>query len=475
VSDCGALTDIFQNHKVVETPEEASAMAINAGMDLFCIGLITVRKKKVVWKWIKGAVDRGLLTEEKIDESLKRLFTARFRLGMFDPPELVPYAQIPFEKNDCEEHRALALRAARETIVLLKNQNNILPLDKSIKSLAVIGPLADDLQVLLGNYSGTPSRYTTFFQGIKNKLPPETEINYSRGCALTDKSTESFDEAIQSAKKSDVAIVVLGISHLYESEEGQSMESEAQGDRIHLDLPGVQNDLLKEIHTTGTPIILILTSGSALSVNYAKENIPAIIQAWYPGEEGGAAVADVIFGDYNPAGRLPITFYKSVDQLPDFLDYNMEGRTYRYFKGEPLYPFGYGLSYTKFQYSNLQLSSKKVNTKEALSVSVDVENIGQISGDEVVQLYINNKTASIRVPIRELQGFKRIFLNSGEKKTVSFKLTPSQFSIVKEDGKRFVEAGNFGISVGGCQPGYSEDGRNIIEAEFEVVGEIREI
>jgi beta-glucosidase len=393
---------------------------------------------------------------------------------MFDPPELVPYAQISFEKNDCREHRALALRAARETIVLLKNQNNILPLDKNIKSLAVIGPLADDLQVLLGNYSGTPSRHTTFLQGIKNKLP-DTEILYTKGCGLTNKSKDGFTEAIEVASKADVAILVLGISHLYESEEGQSMESEAQGDRIHLNLPGVQNDLLKEIHTTGTPIILILTSGSALSVNYAEENTPAIIQAWYPGEEGGAAVADIIFGDYNPAGRLPVTFYKSVDQLPDFLDYNMEGRTYRYFKDEPLYPFGYGLSYTKFQYSNLKLSSKKVKTKEALLVSVDVENIGQISGDEVVQLYINNKTASIRVPIRELQGFKRISLNSGEKKTVSFKLTPSQFSIVKEDGKRFVEAGNFGISVGGCQPGYGEDGRNIVETECEVVGEIREI
>ncbi len=471
VSDCGALTDIFQNHKVVETPEEASAMAINAGMDLFCIGLITVRKKRVVWKWIKGAVDKGLLTEEKIDESLKRLFTARFRLGMFDPPELVPYAQIPFEKNDCEEHRALALRAARESIVLLKNDNNILPLNKNMKSIAVIGPNADDLDVLLGNYNGDPSRYTTFLQGIKNKLP-KTEILYTKGCALTNKSTEGFEEAIEIVRKSDIAIVVLGISHLYESEEMMASESEAKGDRVHLDLPGVQEDLLKELHSTGTPIILVLTSGSALSVNFAKVNIPAIIQAWYPGEEGGAATADVIFGDYNPAGKLPVTFYKSVDQLPDFLDYNMEGRTYRFFKGEPLYSFGYGLSYTKFHYSNLQLSSNKVKTDENISVSVDVENIGKISGDEVVEVYVSNKTASIRVPIRELQGFKRISLNSGEKKIVTFTLTPTQFSIINEDGKRLVEPGNFGISVGGCQPGYSEDGKNIVEGDFVVVGEI---
>lgn len=474
VSDCGALTDMFQHHKVFETPEEASAMAINAGMDLFCIGMMTVRKKKVVWKWIKGAVDRGLLTEDTINESLKRLFTARFRLGMFDPPELVPYAQIPFEKNDCEEHRALALRAARQTIVLLKNENNILPLNKDVKSIAVIGPNANDLDVLLGNYNGDPSRYTTFLQGIKNKLP-ETEILHAKGCTLTDKSTEGFTEAKEMVSKADVAVVVLGISHRYESEEGFAQESEAQGDRIHLNLPGVQDALLKELHSTGIPVILVLTSGSALSVNYAKENIPAIIQAWYPGEEGGAATADVIFGDYNPAGRLPVTFYKSVDQLPDFLDYNMEGRTYRYFKGEPLYSFGYGLSYTKFQYSNLQLSPKKVKADENISVSVDIENIGQLSGDEVVQVYVSNKTASIRVPIRELQGFKRISLKSGEKKTASFKLTPSQFSIVNEDGKRLVEPGNFGISVGGCQPGYSEDGKNMVEGEFEVVGEIRQI
>ena len=476
VSDCGALTDMFEHHKVFETPEDASAMAINAGMDLFCIGLMTVRKKKVVWSWIKGAVNRGLLTEDTINESMKRLFMARFRLGMFDPPEMVKYAQIPFEKNDCEEHRALALRAARESIVLLKNENNVLPLDKKkVKSIAVIGPNADDLDVLLGNYNGDPSRYTTFLQGIKTKVPPETEIYYSKGCSLTDTSTDGFNEAIEIAKKSDVAIIVLGISHRYESEEGFAQESEAQGDRVHLDLPGVQDDLLKEIHATGTPTILVLTSGSALSVNFAKENIPTIIQAWYPGEEGGAATADVIFGDYNPAGRLPVTFYKSVDQLPDFLDYNMEGRTYRYFKDEPLYSFGYGLSYTKFQYSNLQLFPKKGKTDENISVSVDVENIGKISGDEVVQMYINNKTAYIRVPIRELQGFKRISFNSGEKKTVKFNLTPSQFSIVNENGKRLVEPGNFGISVGGCQPGYSENGENIVEGEFEVVGEIKQL
>jgi beta-glucosidase len=475
VSDCGALTDIFQHHKVVETPEEASAMAINAGMDLFCIGIMSTRKKKVVWRWIKGAVERGLLTEDKINESLKRLFTARFRLGMFDPPELVPYAQIPIEKNDCEDHRALALRAARESIVLLKNESNILPLNNGFKSIAVIGPVADDLEVLLGNYNGTPSRHTTFLQGIKDKVQPETEIYYAKGCALTDISKDGFDEAIEVVKKADIAIVVLGISHLYESEEMMAIESEANGDRVHLDLPGVQEDLLKKIYDTGTPIILVLTSGSALSVNFAKENIPAVIQAWYPGEEGGTAIADVIFGDYNPAGRLPVTFYKSVDQLPDFLDYNMEGRTYRYFKGEPLYSFGYGLSYTKFQYSNLQLSPKKVKTDENISVTIDVENIGERTGDEVVQVYVNNKTASIRVPIRELQGFRRISLNKGEKKNVSFNLTPSQFSIVNEHGKRLVEPGNFGISVGGCQPGYSEDGKNMVEGEFEVVGEIRQL
>jgi beta-glucosidase len=265
--------------------------------------------------------------------------------------------------------------------------------------------------------------------------------------------------------------MVLGISHLFEGEEGQTEESEATGDRISLDLPGVQNDLLKVIHETGKPIVLILTSGSALSINYAKEHIPAIIQAWYPGEEGGAATADIIFGDYNPSGKLPITFYKSVDQLPPFEDYNMEGRTYRYFKDEPLYPFGYGLSYTKFKYSNLKISPHRIKIGEDISISVEVENIGKITGDEVVQLYLSKLAPNLELPIRELQGFQRINLKKGESTTVSFTLTSKNLFHVNNEGKRIIEPGIIQISVGGCQPGFSDDGINLIENSFEILGE----
>ncbi len=474
VSDCGAIADIFRHHKMVETGGEAAAMAINAGCDLFCRSIDPSVKKGKRWQWIKEAVEKGLLTEETVDKSVKRLFTARFLLGMFDPPEMVPYAQIPFEVNDCEEHRALATQAARESIVLLKNEGDFLPLDKNIKSIAVIGPSADGLDVLVGNYHGDPSEYTTFLQGIKNKLGANSDVYYAKGCDLLDKITDGFSEAIEIVKKTDVVIVVLGISAQFESEEGAGQRSEAKGDRIDLNLPKVQEELLKEIHATGKPIILVLTSGSALSVNFAKENIPVILEVWYPGEEGGTALADIIFGDYNPAGRLPVTFYKSIDQVPDFRNYNMEGRTYRYFKGEPLYSFGYGLSFTKFKYSNLKIPNK-TKTDKATTLSVDVENIGKYLGDEVIQVYLSKRAISSNAPIRELQGFERITLQVGEKKTVSFTLTPKNLSLFDKNGNQIVKPGKISISIGGCQPGFSKDNNNIIEGSLEIVGDILEI
>ena len=473
VSDCGAIADIFRDHKLVETGGEAAAIAINAGCDLFCRTINIGKRGKKRWKWIKDAVEKGLLTEETIDISLKRLFMARFLLGMFDPPEIVPYAQIPYEVIDCEEHRNLALRAARESIVLLKNENDILPLDKNIKSISVIGPNADDLDVLLGNYSGASSKYTTPLQGIKNKVSSKTKVFYSQGCPLKKNSTDGFNEAVEIAKKSEVIIMVLGISPQIESEEGMGKESDAKGDRIDLNLPKIQEELLKKIYATGKPIILTLTSGSALSINFAKENIPAILEIWYPGEEGGTALADVIFGDYNPAGKLPVTFYKSVEHLPDFRDYNMEGRTYRYFKGEPLFSFGYGLSYTKFRYSNLQINPNKVKWGDEITMTIDVENIGNWSGDEVVQLYLSKKSPSMKLPIRELQGFNRITLEKGEKKTVSFALGQANYSHFDENGMQIVEPGEISISIGGCQPGFSEDDENIVSGSFEIIGEIK--
>ncbi|MHA1803669.1 MAG: glycoside hydrolase family 3 C-terminal domain-containing protein [Promethearchaeota archaeon] len=473
VSDCGAIRDIFKFHEVVETPEEAAAMAINAGCDLFCsVGIFTKKKKKIRWNWIRGAIEKGLLSEEPLTKSVKRLFRARFKLGMFEPPEMVKHAQIPPEVIDCEEHRNLALKAARNSIVLLKNENNLLPLKKDLESIAVIGPNANNLDVLLGNYAGTPSKYTTILKGIENKIGSTARIYYSQGCPLKEKSKETFKEALELAKKAEIIILVLGLSPRLEGEEGEAIESDLNGDRVDISLPEIQDELLREIHGIGKPIILVLTGGSAIAVNFAKEKIPAILFAWYPGEEGGTAVADVIFGDYNPAGRLPITFYKSVEQLPDVRNYSMEGRTYRFFHGEPLYPFGFGLSYTTFRYHDLQITPEKVKTTEAIMVSVEVENVGERDGEEVVQVYISNLSTPNAYPIKELQGFQRIFLKKGESKRVNFKLLPPQFSRVNEDGQRLVEPGKFSLTVGGGQKEYSEPGMNCLEGTFEVIGEI---
>ena len=475
VSDCGAIADIYRGHKIVKTIGEATALSINAGCDLFCnVMEADIKKKKEFWGWMKDAIGMKLLTEEIIDSAIRRLFMARFKLGMFDPSELVKFQHIPFEKNDCAEHRELALKTAKESIVLLKNEGNLLPLKKDLKSIAVIGPNADTLSVLVGNYSSLPSRWTTFLNGIKNKVSSETKVTYTIGCPRVEKSKEGFNKAIEIAEKSDIVIMVLGISKRYEGEEGSATQTEAGGDRPHIYLPGLQEDLLKTIHKTGKPIVLILTSGSALTVKYAEEHIPAIIQAWYPGEEGGNAVADVIFGDYNPAGKLPITIYKSLDQLPSFEEYSMENRTYRYFKDEPLYPFGYGLSYTKFKYSNLKFSQKKINIGEDLLISVDVENIGEITGDEVIQLYLSKSVPNLSLPIRELQGFKRVTLKKAEKTTVSFTLTTKNLFHVNNDGARIIEPGMVNLSVGGCQPGFSDDGINLLESSFEIMGERQE-
>ncbi|MHA2195119.1 MAG: glycoside hydrolase family 3 C-terminal domain-containing protein [Promethearchaeota archaeon] len=476
VSDCGAIGDIYRGHKIADTVAEAAALAINAGCDLFCHAMYAnIRHKKKFWEWMSDAVSQNLLSEVTINKSVKRLFMARFKLGMFDPPELVQYQQIPFEVNDSEDHRGLALKTARESIVLLKNENNILPLKKDLKSVAVIGPMAEDLDVLKGNYSTTPSRYTTFLQGIKQKVSSETQILYVKGCGLKEKSKEDFNKAIEAATNSELVIMCLGISALFEGEEGSAYESEANGDRISLDLPGVQEDLLISIHKTGKPVILILTSGSALSVNYAKKNISAILQSWYPGEEGGAATADIIFGDYNPSGKLPITFYKSVHQLPPFEDYRMEGRTYRYFKDQPLYPFGYGLSYTKFKYSNLTISPKKAEVGNNIEVNIEVENVGDRLGEEIIQLYIRNLSSNLNLPIRSLQGFQKITLRNAEKAKISFELTPTNFSHINDEGNRLVESGDFLISVGGCQPGFGHKGTDYIEEEFVLIGEKIEI
>ena len=441
VSDCGAINDIHQNHKVTTCSAESAAIGVTNGCDLECGG---------TYVNLLTAVQRKLISQEAIDKAVTRLFTARFRLGMFDAPEMVKYAQIPYSVNDSEEHRKLALQTARETMVLLKN-DGILPLKKDLKNIAVIGPDADVLNVLLGNYFGDPSRYVTPLKGIEKAVSPDTKVTYVKGCDLTDKSKDGFPEAVSSAEKADVVVMCLGLSPAIEGEEGDAYNSDASGDRIHIDLPGVQQELLEAVHATGKPVVVVMLNGSAVSINWPSEHVSAILEAWYPGEEGGTAVADILFGDYNPGGRLPVTFVKSLEDLPPFEDYSMKGRTYRYFEGTALYPFGFGLSYTKFAYTDLKLSSSEVKAGDKLDISVSVNNTGDRAGDEVVQLYLTDVKASVTVPIRQLAGVQRISLKPGEAKKVSFTLTPEQMSVVDNDGKFVLEPGEFKITVGGSQ------------------------
>lgn len=473
VSDCGAIYDIHAHHKVTNTPEESAALAVNAGCDLNC---------GRVFESLVNAVKQGLVSEEIIDRAVKRLFKARFKLGMFDPPERVPYAQISYEVNDCEEHRRLALEMARESMVLLKNEGGLLPLRKDLKAIAVIGPNADNKKVLLGNYNGTPSKYVTALEGIRAKVSPQTKVYYAEGCDLTStqssywgqEATAGFAEALAAAQRADVVIMCLGLSPELEGEEGDAARSTAGGDKTSLDLPGMQEELLKAVCATGKPVVLVLFSGSPVSINWAQENVPAILQAWYPGEEGGTAIADVLFGDYNPGGRLPVTFVKSLDQVPPFTDYSMKGRTYRYMEDEPLYPFGYGLSYTTFEYSNLKLSAEVIEAGQSITISVDVKNTGNMAGDEVVQLYLKDLEASVDVPIHELKGFSRIKLQPGETTTVTFTLTPRQMALIDNDGRCILEPGRFRVMVGGRQPDKRSEAlakTPILVGEFEVRGE----
>ncbi len=469
IGDGGAVTDIFKNHKIVNSLEEAVAMAINVGCDIINpMNLTTLAKTKRYRKAIENAVNRGLTTEEIINRNLKRTLTARFKLGMFDPPEEVPYTKIPYSVVNCKKNQELSLKTARESIVLLKNENNLLPLSKDLKSIAVIGPNANNPEAFYYIHY-YPGKYNviTPLERIKTKVSSKTEVHYAKGCDLTECSEFDLNQAIEIANKAEVIIMVLGITGRLEGEEGYVLGPE-KGDRTDLNLPLVQEELLKKLNETGKPIVLVLTSGSALSVNYAKENIPAIIEAWYGGEKAGLALADIIFGDYNPAGRLPITFYKSLDQLPNFQDYSMENRTYRYMKKEPLFPFGHGLSYTKFKYSNLQINPEKIRQDEVINIKIDIENIGDYPGDEVVQLYSSHSNPNIRTPIQELKRFRRAHLQLNEKKKISFELKSSDYSIINEDGLEMIVPEKVSIFVGGCQPGF-EDDNNGIFGSFEVI------
>ncbi len=456
VSDCGAIHDIHAHHKKAKNCYVAAAMAVNAGCDLNCGGTYT---------FLRSAVSKGLVTEATLDRSVQRLFEARIRLGMFDPPEKVPYNSIGPEVIDCPAHRSLALEATRRSTVLLKN-NGLLPLGKGLKKIAVIGPNADSLAVLLGNYNGTPSAHTTALDGIRDHFDGETL--YTKGCHLTRDHRKGFAEAEQIAKDADAVVLCLGLSPEIEGEEGDAFNSVASGDKLSLKLPGAQEELLGRLAATGKPLIVVLFAGSPLDLRKMDQLANAVILAWYPGQDGGRALAEILFGDFNPSGRLPVTFVRSDEDLPPFEDYSMKGRTYRYLEKPPLYPFGFGLSYTAFEYSNFELDEGV----DGINASVLIKNIGAYSGGEVVQFYLKRHDATVQVPNFQLCGFKRIELVPGESTQVSIQIPFSMLEVIGQDGISRREPGKFSFYTGGQQPdSRSEEltGKKAVKLEYHLL------
>jgi len=592
VSDCGAIVDIFEGHHFVKSRAEAAAAAIKTGMDNECIDFFSKVTDDHDYKPYLDAVKQGFLSEADIDVSLRRLFTARMRLGMFDPPEMVPYANTPESEIDSAPHRQLALKIARESMTLLKNDGT-LPLGANAKKILVVGPLADSVEVLHGNYNGTASHAVTALEGIRKQfgaaqvtyepgtnflreMPPvptsvlttedgkpglkaeyfggdlsgtpqvtrtdpivdlqsfrlspdpqaflgpegmkdfsvrwtgfltpsesgtyqlglfgsnsrmwfdgklivdhpvpfefiektvsvsltkghryPVKVEFLKGGFLTKMvwqlaGKDPMIEATSAAQKADVIVAVVGITSRLEGEEMKvDVPGFRGGDRTSLNLPEEESALLGALKGTGKPLVVVLMNGSALAVNWANDHANAILDAWYSGEEGGTAIAETLAGVNNPAGRLPVTFYKGTEQLPEFEDYNMKNRTYRYFTGEPLYPFGYGMSYSTYEYSGLKLSNSPLQAGSPVDVDVDVKNASKRDGDEVVQVYISfPKLAG--APLKALRGFTRVHLKAGEQQHVKLTLSPRDLSYVNEAGDRFVSTGDYLITVGGGQPG----------------------
>lgn len=470
VSDCWAIRDIHEHHKVSRTPAESAALAVKAGCDLNC---------GCTYEHIPAALEQGLLSESDLDVCVARLFVARLQLGMFDPPERVAYTSIPYEVNDSPAHAELARVAARESMVLLKNQGSLLPLPKNLGSIAVIGPNANDPNILVANYYGVPSNPVTPLQGIRAAVSPATKVWYTQGCKLTGDKRQGvstsgiISEALSMASRADVTVLCLGLSAEIEGEQGDVSNSEAAGDKTNLDLPGLQQALLEEVVALGKPTVLVLLAGSPLSINWADEHVRAIVQAWYPGQATGSALADVLFGDYSPGGRLPVTFPRSLADVPEFTDYRMQGRTYRYSEKEPLYPFGYGLSYTRFAYREIEANKLELANGDEVVVSATVQNVGERGGDEVVQLYVKALDAPFVVPVHELRGFSRLPIEAGQAQRVSFTLTTRDLSLIDEGGKRVYQPGRYRIFIGGSQPDERSGdliGEDPLEIDIQLTG-----
>lgn len=445
-SDCGAIDDIFNHHKAHPNAATASADAVFHGTDLDC--------GHSAYLALVQAVKDGLITEKQLDVSVKRLFTIRFRLGLFDPIEQVDYARTPISILECGKHQDLAKQLARESMVLLKN-DQLLPLQKNrLKKVVVMGPNADSRESLLGNYNGNPSRMLTPLQAIRERMNGLAEVVYLKGPDHVDSVSEaSLEQYLNQAKDADVVIFMGGISPRLEGEEMPvSKDGFDGGDRTTIALPAVQTQVMKALVAADIPTVFVMMTGSALAIPWEAQHVPAILNAWYGGQYGGEAIADVLFGDYNPSGKLPVTFYAQDSDLPDFESYDMQRRTYRYFNGKALYPFGYGLSYTNFAYASLQLPKVCRTTDKEVQVTVTVKNVGPMEGEEVVQLYVSHPDKKILVPLTALKGFKRVHLKAGEAQRLTFSISSEDLSCVDEHGIRKVWPGTVHIQLGGSSP-----------------------
>jgi len=439
VGDCGAVADVYQSHKIVATAAEAAALSLRAGTDLDC---------GRAYASLNEALVRGLIREADVDRAVMRLFTARFRLGMFDPPDRVPWSGLGAETVEAPEHLAMARDAAARSIVLLENRG-ALPIAASVRRLAVVGPTADNLPVLLANYNGTPSHPVKLLDGVRAAAAARgISVAYAAGSRLVETSDRAVASAVAAARDADVVIAVVGLDPRMEGEEGgRGMVMNRSGDKPDLELPAAQQRLLDAVIGAGRPVIVVLTGGSAVALGRFAERVAGLVAVWYPGAEGGRAVADVLFGDVNPAGRLPVTFYRSTADLPPFADYAMRGRTYRYFDGQTQYGFGYGLSYTTFRYSNAAASLDAF-----AAVTVDVDNTGGRAGDEVVQVYVMPRDAPAYAPRRWLVAFTRIALAAGERRTVRVPLAADALTLVDDIGARKPLTGVIDVAIGGRQP-----------------------
>ena len=450
VSDCGAIKDFHMHHGLTDTPQESAALALKSGCDLNC---------GAVYLHVMSAYNQGLVSEDDIDRAVTHLMMTRMRLGMFD--QHTEFDEIPYEVNDCAEHHSLALKAAEESMVLLKN-DGILPLDKAkLKTVAVIGPNSDSEEILKGNYNGTATEKYTLLEGIRAVLGKDTRIFCSEGAHLYRDNVENLaeaddriKEAVSMAMRSDVVFLCLGLNGTLEGEEGDANNSYAGADKVDLNLPESQMRLLKAVCETGTPVILLLSAGSAMAISDADEHCSAILHVWYPGQMGGLAAARLLMGEAVPSGRLPVTFYRTTEELPDFTDYSMKGRTYRYMEHEALYPFGYGLSYGDFEYSNLK--AEQLETGQ-IKLSVEITNHSMFECDEVAQVYVRITDSELAAPGGSLADFKRIHLKAGESAAAAFILSAKAFMVVNEEGEFVFDGSAAVVTCGGSQP----DGRSV--------------